>query len=64
MTEHILSADCPCGPTVEYVPGWHTQRQMRAWARANRPDLGVGTRGFLSADAVKAYREAHGLPAD
>lgn len=42
--------------------GEPTTRQMRTWLIANRPDLGVGRRGFLSADAIKAYREAHGLP--
>ena len=39
-----------------------TQRQMRTWIRQNRPDLGVGTRGFLPKDAVEVYRKAHGLP--
>jgi hypothetical protein len=61
VTEHILSKDCPCGPTVEYVPPTPTAAQMRAYLRANRPDLEVGRRGFLSTDAVAAYREAHGL---
>jgi hypothetical protein len=41
-----------------------TTAQMRAYLRANRPDLNVGVRGFLSAAAVKAYREAHGLPVE
>ncbi len=41
-----------------------TVREMRSYLRQNRPDLGVGARGFLSADAVKAYREAHGLPTE
>lgn len=36
-----------------------TVAQMRAYLRANRPDLGVGARGFLSAEAVAAYNEAH-----
>ncbi len=39
-----------------------TVREMRAYLRQNKPELGVGARGFLSADAVRAYREAHGLP--
>ncbi|WP_394620970.1 hypothetical protein JNUCC0626_18305 [Lentzea sp. JNUCC 0626] len=38
-----------------------TTAQMRAWLRINRPNLGVGKRGFLSADAVREYRQAHGL---
>ena len=37
-----------------------TVRQMRAWLRANRPDLNVGARGFLSAEAKAAYAEANG----
>lgn len=41
-----------------------TVRQMRTYLRQNRPDLGVGTRGFLSKDARNAYREAHGLPTE
>ncbi|MBP2323325.1 hypothetical protein JOF56_003710 [Kibdelosporangium banguiense] len=41
-----------------------TTAQMRAYLRANRPDLDVGIRGFLSKDAIKAYREAHGLPVE
>ncbi len=66
MTEHILSKDCPCGPTVDYVPPAPTTRQMRTWLRLNADKVGflVGRRGFLSADAVKAYREAHGLPVE
>ena len=39
-----------------------TTREMRAYLRANKPELGVGARGFLSKDAVNAYRQAHGLP--
>jgi hypothetical protein len=39
-------------------------REMRAWLREHRPELGVGARGFLSKDAVAVYREAHGLPVE
>ncbi len=41
-----------------------TQRQMRTYLRTHKPELGVGTRGFLSKDAIKTYREAHGLPTE
>ncbi len=43
-----------------------TVRQMRTWLRSNEQTTGiaVGARGFLSADAVKAYRQAHGLPTE
>lgn len=37
-----------------------TQRQMRTWLRQNGHP--VGSRGFLPADLVQKYREAHGLP--
>lgn len=36
-----------------------TVAEMRAYLRENRPDLGVGARGFLSAEAKAAYNEAH-----
>lgn len=33
---------------------------MRAWLRENRPDLKVGVRGRISAEAQQAYNQAHG----
>ncbi len=36
-----------------------TVTEMRAYLRANRPDLNVGARGFLSAEAREAYKAAH-----
>lgn len=33
--------------------------EVRAYLRSNRPDLQVGLRGTLSADAISAYNEAH-----
>lgn len=37
-----------------------TVAEIRAWLQEHRPDLNVGARGRLSAEAVAAYEEAHG----
>ena len=34
---------------------------IRAWAQAERPDLGVGNRGRISSAAIAAYNAAHGI---
>jgi hypothetical protein len=39
-----------------------TVTDMRAWLRAERPDLGVGDRGRLTAEQTAVYEEAHGVP--
>ncbi len=36
-----------------------TVAEMRAYLREHRPDLNVGQRGFLSAEAREAYKAAH-----
>lgn len=35
-----------------------TTAEKRAWLREHRPDLNVGERGFLSAEAKAAYDAA------
>jgi hypothetical protein len=38
-----------------------TMEDVRAWARANRPDLNVKESGRVSRAATQAYRDAHNL---
>ena len=52
----------PAGP-VAAPPARLAERReiIRTWAQAERPDLGVGTRGRVSSAAITAYNAAHGL---
>ena len=37
------------------------REKIRAWAQAERPDLGVADRGRLASAAITAYNTAHGF---
>ena len=58
----IVPAAPPNGLTPPDRPDLAGRReQIRRWAQAERPDLGVGDRGRISSAAIAAYNAAHGL---